>query len=166
MKPKVNDSCFVHESATIIGDVEIEEGCGIWPGAVIRGDQNRIRIGKESNVQDCCVIHVDDKNMTQIGNQVSLGHGCVVHGATIHDKVIVGMKAVVLNGAVVGQGSVIAAGALVKQGMEVPPGSLVVGVPGKVIREGDKSLEEYAERNAQTYVGLSKRHKNGEFEQF
>ena len=102
MSPRVHDSCFVHKTAVIIGDVTIGENCGIWPNAVVRGDQNSITIGNNSNVQDCCVIHVDDKNKTKMGDNVSLGHGAVVHGATIEDNVIVGMKAVVLNGAVVG----------------------------------------------------------------
>ena len=166
MKPIVHDSCFVHKTAIIIGNVTIGENGGIWPHAVIRGDQNSIVIGKNSNVQDCCVVHVDSVNQTKIGDNVSLGHGAVVHGATIENNVIIGMKAVVLNGAVIGKGSVIAAGALVKQGMVVPPGSLVVGLPGKVAREGDASLEEYAAKNARTYVELAQRHKNGDFQEF
>ncbi len=166
MKPEVHDSCFVHKTAVIIGDITIGKNTGVWPNAVIRGDQNSIFIGDNSNVQDNCVIHVDDVNSTKIGNNVSLGHGAVVHGATIEDNVIVGMKAVVLNGSVIGHGSIIAAGALVKEGAEIPPNSLVVGVPGKIVREGDKSLEEYALKNAQTYVELAKRHKDGEFQQY
>lgn len=164
MKPRIHESCFVHRTAVIIGDVVIGENTGIWPNAVIRGDQNSIKIGRNSNVQDCCVVHIDDKNQTVIGDNVSLGHGAVVHGATIQDNVIVGMKAVILNGSFVGRGSIIAAGALVKEGASIPPNSLVVGVPGKVVREGDQSLEEYAIRNAKTYVELAKRHKNGEFD--
>ncbi|MCK5024060.1 MAG: gamma carbonic anhydrase family protein [Thermoplasmata archaeon] len=166
MKPEVHDSCFVHKTAVIIGDITIGKNTGVWPNAVIRGDQNSIFIGDNSNVQDNCVIHVDDVNSTKIGNNVSLGHGAVVHGATIENNVIVGMKAVVLNGSVIGHGSIIAAGALVKEGAEIPPNSLVVGVPGKIVREGDKSLEEYALKNAQTYVELAKRHKDGEFQQY
>ena len=166
MRPDVHESCFVHKTAVIIANVTIGENCGIWPNAVIRGDQNSIVIGKNSNVQDCCIIHVDAVNQTKIGDNVSIGHGAVVHGATIEDNVIIGMKAVVLNGAVIGKGSVIAAGALVKQGMEVPPGSLVVGLPGKIAREGDPSLEEYAVKNARTYVELAQRYKSGEFTQF
>ena len=166
MKPEVHDSCFVHKTAVIIGNVTIGINGGIWPHAIIRGDQNSIFIGDNSNVQDCCVIHVDSVNQTKIGNNVSLGHGAVVHGATIEDNVIIGMKAVVMNGSVIGQGSVIAAGALVKEGAIIPPQSLVVGVPGKIVREGDKSLEEYALKNAKVYVELAKRHKDGEFQEF
>jgi carbonic anhydrase/acetyltransferase-like protein (isoleucine patch superfamily) len=166
MKPKVHDSCYVHRTAVIIGDVAVGENCGIWPNAVIRGDEAPIRIGRNSNVQDCCVVHVTTDTGTTIGENVSMGHGSVVHGATIEDNVIIGMKAVVLNKAVVGKGSVIAAGALVKEGAIIPPGSLVVGVPGKVVREGDASLEEYARKNAATYVDLARRHKAGEFPEY
>jgi carbonic anhydrase/acetyltransferase-like protein (isoleucine patch superfamily) len=166
MKPKVHDSCYVHRTAVIIGEVTIEENCGIWPNAVIRGDEASIKIGRNSNVQDCCIVHVTTDTGTTIGENVSMGHGSVVHGATIGDNVIIGMKAVVLNKAVVGRGSVIAAGALVKEGTVIPPGSLVVGVPGKVVREGDASLEEYARKNAATYVDLARRHKAGDFSEY
>ncbi len=166
MKPKVHESCFVHKTAVIIGDVSIGENCGIWPHAVVRGDEASITIGKNSNVQDCCVVHVTTDTPTKIGDNVSLGHGCVVHGATIEDNVIIGMKAVVLNRAVIGRGSVVAAGAVVKEGAVIPPGSLAAGVPVKVIRESDPGLEQYAVRNAATYVDLARRHKSGEFSEF
>lgn len=165
MKPEVHDSCFAHKTAVIIGNVTIGKNAGIWPNAIIRGDQNSIFIGDNSNVQDCCVVHVDSANKVNIGNNVSLGHGAVVHGATIEDNVIIGMKAIIMNASIIGQGSVIAAGALVKEGTKIPPNSLVVGVPGKIVREGDKSLEEYALKNAQVYVELAKRHKDGEFQE-
>jgi carbonic anhydrase/acetyltransferase-like protein (isoleucine patch superfamily) len=166
MKPKVHESCYVHRTAVIIGDVEIAEDCGVWPNAVIRGDEAPIRIGRGSNVQDCCVIHVTTDTGTRIGENVSMGHGCVVHGATVGDDVIIGMKAAVLNRAVVGKGSIVAAGAVVKEGAVIPPGSLVVGVPGKIVREGDASLGEYARKNAATYIDLAKRHKAGQFPEY
>jgi carbonic anhydrase/acetyltransferase-like protein (isoleucine patch superfamily) len=163
MKPKVHGSCFVHSTAVIVGDVTIGENSGIWPHAVVRGDEAPISIGRNSNVQDCCVVHVTGDTPTRIGDNVSLGHGCVVHGATIEDNVIIGMKATVLNRAVVGKGSIVAAGAVVKEGFVVPPGSLVAGVPAKVVRESDPALESYAIKNAATYVDLAGRHKSGEF---
>lgn len=166
MKPKVHESCFVHKTAVIVGDVTIGENCGIWPHAVVRGDEASITIGRNSNVQDCCVVHVTTDTPTKIGDNVSLGHGCVVHGATIEDNVIIGMNAVVLNRAVIGSGSVVAAGAVVKEGSVIPPGSLAAGVPVKVIRESDPSLEQYAVRNAATYMDLARRHKSGEFSEF
>jgi len=164
MKPKVHASSFVHKTAVILGDVEIGADCGIWPHSVIRGDENSVRIGEGSNVQDCCVVHCSAGFPVSIGKKVSLGHGSIVHGATIGDNVIIGMNATVLNGSVVGAGSIVGANALVKEGMQVPPGSLVVGVPGKIVREGDSALGQHAIENADTYIGLAKRHKAGEFD--
>lgn len=166
MKPKVHESCFVHATAVIIGDVTIHEDCGIWPHAVIRGDENSIEIGAGSNVQDCCVVHVSDGFPTKIGRNVSMGHGSIIHGASIADDVIVGMGACVMNGAAVGAGSIIGAAAVVKQGMVIPEGSLVLGIPGKIIKEGDAGLREETLRNATTYQELARMHKAGKFEQF
>jgi carbonic anhydrase/acetyltransferase-like protein (isoleucine patch superfamily) len=166
MDPDIHESCFVHRSCVIMGNVKVHENCGIWPNAVLRGDENTIEIAAGSNVQDCCVIHVSEAFPTMIGKNVSIGHGCVVHGATIEDAVIVGMKATVMNGAVVGSGSVVGAGALVKEGMHIKPGSLVVGVPARVLREGDPSLREMALRNARTYQDLARKHKGGGFTQY
>lgn len=162
----IHKSCYVHKTAVIIGNVTIQRNCGIWPNAVIRGDESIIEIGEGSNVQDCCVIHVSEGNPTKLGKNVSLGHGAIVHGATIGDDVIVGMNAVVLNGANIGSGSIIGAGALVKEGMVVPECSLVVGVPGKIVREGDRVLKKYAIKNAKTYQALALRHKNGKFSEY
>jgi len=166
MAPNVHKSCFVHKAAVIVGKVTIHKNCGIWPNSVIRGDESTIEIGEGSNVQDCCVIHVSEGNPTKIGKNVSLGHGAIVHGATIGDDVIVGMNAVVMNGANIGSGSIIGAGALVKEGTVVPECSLVVGVPGKVVREGDQKLKKYATENAITYQELANRHKKGEFSEY
>ncbi|MFH0815557.1 MAG: gamma carbonic anhydrase family protein [Methanobacteriota archaeon] len=166
MMPKVHASSYVHGTAIIIGDVEIGQNCGIWPHAVVRGDENTVRIGDGSNVQDCCVVHCSHGFPVAIGRSVSLGHGAIVHGATIEDDVIIGMNATVLNGSVVGAGSIIGANALVKEGMKIAPGSLVVGVPGKAIREGDASLRGHAAENAATYRELAKRHKEGVYRQY
>ena len=166
MKLKVDPSCYVHETAVIIGDVEIGRDCGIWPHAAIRGDENFIRIGEGSNVQDCCVVHCSHGFPVSIGKNVSIGHGAIIHGATIEDDVIVGMNATVLNGSVVGAGSIVGANALVKEGMKVAPGSLVVGVPGKAIREGDASLRPNCVRNAETYKELARKHKGGAYGRF
>ena len=166
MRPKIHASCFVHETAVIIGNVEIGQDCGIWPHSVIRGDKDAIRMGDGSNVQDCCVVHCSPGFPVSIGKGVSIGHGAIVHGATIEDDVIIGMNATVLNGSVVGAGSIIGANALVKEGMKIAPGSLVVGVPGKAIREGDASLKGHAVENAETYRELAKRHKEGVYERY
>jgi carbonic anhydrase/acetyltransferase-like protein (isoleucine patch superfamily) len=166
MEPEIHETCYVHESCVIIGNVKVHEKCGLWPNAVLRGDENSIEIGAGSNVQDCCVFHVSEGFPTKVGRNVSVGHGCVIHGATIEDDVIVGMNATVMNGAVVGRGSVVGAGALVKEGMRTKPGSLVVGLPARVLKEGDPTLREMALRNAQTYQDLAQRHRKGEFIQY
>ncbi len=166
MNPRVHESCFVHPSVIIIGDVVIKKNCSIWPNAVIRGDQNSIEIGEGSNVQDCCIVHVNEDHPVRIGNGVSMGHGSILHGAAIGDDVIIGMNAVVLNGADVGAGSVIGANAVVKQGMVVPRCSLVLGVPGRVIRVGDERLREEAVQNAATYRALAELHKAGTYTQY
>lgn len=166
MMPKIHESCFVADNATIIGDVEIAEGCGIWYGAVIRGDLNPIRIGKGSNIQDNCVIHVSEENGVEIGENVSVGHLAMVHGAKIGNNVIIGINATVLDGAEIGDNSIIGANALVTSGMKVPPNSLVLGVPGKVVKT-DESGEKFREmclENAKTYHRLRDEHKAGKHE--
>ena len=152
--PRVHPSAFIDDSAQVIGDVEIGEESSVWMCVVIRGDVNRIRIGRRSNVQDGTIVHVmKDTHPTAIGDNVTIGHGAVVHGCTIEDRCLVGMGAILLNGVTVGSGSIVAAGTLLPEGMQVPPRSLVMGSPGKVRRTlSDADLDEiqmYADR----YVG-------------
>ncbi|MBI5000899.1 MAG: gamma carbonic anhydrase family protein [Euryarchaeota archaeon] len=163
MRPKVDPSCFVHETAVIVGNVELAAGCSVWPHAVIRADIATIYIGEGSNVQDNAIVHCSKGFPVRIGKDVSVGHSCIVHGATIGDRVIVGMHATVMNGATIGEGSIIGANALVKEGMVVPPKSLVLGIPGKVVRSEDGSLAESALGNARNYHALRDQHKRGEF---
>ena len=133
--PRVHPSAFVDESAQVIGDVEIGEESSVWMCAVLRGDVHAIRIGRQSNVQDGTIVHVmNGTHPTTIGDQVTIGHGAVVHGCTIERQCLVGMGAILLNGAHVGAGSIVAAGTLLLEGMRVPPKSLVMGSPGKVRR--------------------------------
>lgn len=162
MKPKIHKSSFVANSAVIIDKVTIGKNCGVFPNAVIRGDDNTIEIGDGSNVQDCCVLHVDEKHPMKIGKNVSIAHGAVVHGATIEDNCLIGNNATVLDGAYIKQGSIIGANALVTVNMEVPENSLVLGVPGKVVRQ-DKKFIEMIERNAKAYQRLSKDHLKGKY---
>ncbi len=159
---KIDRSSFIASSSVIIGDVTIGKNCGIYPYAVIRGDQNSIEIGDGSNVQDCCVIHVNNKNPVKIGKNVSIGHLAMIHGATINDECLIGINATVLNGAKIGSGSVIGANALVTEGMDVPKNSLVLGVPGKVIKQ-DEGLLEMIRSNAETYKKLSQEHLQGKY---
>jgi carbonic anhydrase/acetyltransferase-like protein (isoleucine patch superfamily) len=132
--PRIAAGAFIAPTATIAGDVTIASGASVWFGAVIRADSAAVRIGERSNVQDNCVIHVDEGMPCVIGADVTLGHGAVVHGATVEDGAMIGMRATVLNGAVVGAGCIVAAQALVPEGKHVAAGQLIMGVPGKVAR--------------------------------
>jgi carbonic anhydrase/acetyltransferase-like protein (isoleucine patch superfamily) len=136
VKPRVHATAFVDISAQVIGDVEIGEASSVWMHAVLRGDVHWIRIGARSNVQDGTVVHVmSGTHPTTIGNDVTIGHAAIVHGCTLHDRILVGMGAILLNGVVVGEDSIVAAGTLLTQGTRIPPRSLVMGSPGKVRRE-------------------------------
>jgi carbonic anhydrase/acetyltransferase-like protein (isoleucine patch superfamily) len=133
--PRVHPTAYIDISAQVIGDVEIGEESSVWMAVVIRGDVNRICIGRRSNVQDGTVVHVmKDTHATTIGDDVTIGHAAVIHGCTVEDRCLIGMGTILLNGARIGAGSIVAAGTLVVEGMEVPPRSLVMGSPGKVKR--------------------------------
>ena len=162
MKPVIDETSYIAPTATIIGNVKIGKNCCIFPGAVIRGDENTITIDDGSNVQDCCVIHVDKDHKTVIGRNVTLGHGAIVHGATIEDNCIIGMHSTILNGAVIGRGSIIGANALVTTDTVIPPNSLVLGVPGKVVKQNEE-YEKQAIENAKVYQKLTKEYKENKF---
>jgi carbonic anhydrase/acetyltransferase-like protein (isoleucine patch superfamily) len=151
---------FVAENATIVGDVTLGKNTGIWFGAVLRADNDSITVGDGSNIQDNCVVHVSDKHPVTIGKNVSIGHGAIVHGCTIKDRVLVGMGAIILNGAEIGEDTIIGAGAVVTENKIIPPGSLVMGVPGKVIKELTEDQKRSIERNAEIYRGLAERYAN------
>ena len=133
--PRVHSTAFIDDSAQVIGDVEIGEESSVWMAVVIRGDVHRIRIGRRSNVQDGTVVHVMNRtHPTTVGDNVTIGHAALLHGCTIDDRCLIGMGAILLNGAHIGTGSIVAAGTLVVEEMKVPPRSLVMGSPGKVKR--------------------------------
>ena len=133
--PRVAADVYVDQSAQVIGDVEIGAESSVWMNVVIRGDVNRIRIGRRTNVQDGTVVHVmRETHPTTIRDEVTIGHAAIVHGCTIDDRVLVGMGAILLNGVDVGSDSIVAAGTLLTEGTKVPPRSLVMGSPGKVRR--------------------------------
>lgn len=162
MIPEIHKSTFVHETALVIGNVRIGKNCGVYPYAVIRGDENTIDIDDGTNVQDNCVIHCDVDHSVKIGKDVSLGHCSVIHGATIEDLCLIGINSTVLNGAKIGKGSIIGANALVKRDMIVPENSLVIGVPGKIIKQDIKFSKNNLE-NANDYKRLSKQFKQRKF---
>ena len=133
--PRVHPSAFIDDSAQVIGDVEIGEESSVWMCAVVRGDVHWIRIGRRSNIQDGTVVHAMARtHPTAIGNDVTIGHGAVIHGCTVDDECLIGIGAILLNGSHIGTQSIVGAGALILEGMQVPPRSLVLGAPGKVKR--------------------------------
>lgn len=159
---QIHKTSFVAKSAVIIGDVTIGKHCGVYPQAVIRGDENSIVISDGSNVQDCCVIHVDINHNVEIGKNVSLGHSSMIHGAIIGDNCLIGIHATVLNGARIGSGSIIGANALVTANMEIPENSMVLGIPGKIVKQ-DVGYTKIAQENAESYKKLTFQHKKKEF---
>jgi carbonic anhydrase/acetyltransferase-like protein (isoleucine patch superfamily) len=133
--PIINEKAYIAEGAQIVGNVIMEEYSSVWHNVVARADINTIKIGKYTNIQDNAVIHVDDARPAIIGDYVTVGHGAIIHGCQVEDHCLIGMGAIVLNGAVIGRGSIIAAGALVKENDIIPPFSMVVGIPGKVVKK-------------------------------
>jgi carbonic anhydrase/acetyltransferase-like protein (isoleucine patch superfamily) len=152
--PRVHPTAFIDDSAQVIGDVEIGEESSVWMSVVIRGDVHRIRVGRRTNVQDGTVVHVMNRtHPTTIGDNVTVGHAAILHGCTIEDQCLIGMGAILLNGAHVGTGSIVAAGTLIVQDMIVPPGSLVMGSPGRVKRQLTVAEVEDIQAYADRYVG-------------
>lgn len=153
--PEVAETAFIADSADIIGDVEVGNFSSIWFNAVLRGDQNKIKIGNRTSIQDGVVIHADPENGVQVGDNVSAGHGAVLHGCKIGDNVIIGMNSTVLNGAEIGKNSIVGANALVPQGKKFPDNSLIIGVPGTVKRETSEAEVEAIKENADEYVEMA-----------
>jgi len=160
-KPRVDPSAWIADTATVVGDVTVGAGVGIFYSAVLRADLESVSIGADSNVQDGAVLHADPGFPARIGDEVSIGHCAVLHGCTVEDGCLIGMNATVLNGAVIGAGSLVAANALVPEGTVVPPRSLVAGVPGKVRRELTDAEVERCRANAAVYRQLTEVHSRG-----
>jgi carbonic anhydrase/acetyltransferase-like protein (isoleucine patch superfamily) len=156
--PVLGDGAWVAPGATVLGRVRLGAAAGVWYGAVLRADTERIEVGDGSNVQDGCVLHADPGFPALLGAGVSVGHRAVVHGAVVGDDVLVGMGAVLLNGSRVGPGSLVAAGTVLLEGAEVPPGSLVAGVPGRVRRPLTADETAAIRANAARYRELARRH--------
>jgi len=154
--PKIADDVFVAENAVILGDVEIGSGSSVWYGAVIRADNDRIVIGKNSNVQDNCTLHCDEGDPITIGDNVTIGHNAVVHGCTVDSDVLVGMNSTILNGAHIRSHSIIGAGAMVKGNSDFPEGSMIVGAPAILKSQVKQATIDMIADSAQEYVDLSK----------
>jgi len=149
----------------VIGDVEIKEGVSVWHKAVLRADQNSILVKSGANVQDLVMVHVDYENDAVIGEDVTIGHGAVIHGCHIGDETIIGMNSSILSGAKIGKGCVIGANALVPPGTEIPDHSLAVGVPAEVIKE-DEDLIKKTRENARHYHDLRDEHLEGKYSEY
>lgn len=162
IRPTIAESAFIEETAVVIGDVVIGEDSSVWFNAVIRGDVHYIRIGKRTNIQDLSVIHVThDTHPTILGDDVTVGHHVVLHGCTIHDRVLVGMGSIIMDGALIGEDCLVGAGALVTEGTIVPPKSLILGVPAKVKRALTEAESAWLRESAQNYVRYARRYLDG-----
>ena len=150
--PKLGKGAYIAKTAVVLGDVTIGAHSSVWYGVVLRGDINRIVVGHHSNIQDNAVLHLADELACIVGNWVTVGHSAIVHACTVGDEVLVGMGAVILDGAVIGEQSIIGAKALVTQGTKIPPGSLVLGAPAKVVRKLSKEERAGLKWWAQKYV--------------
>jgi carbonic anhydrase/acetyltransferase-like protein (isoleucine patch superfamily) len=158
--PRVHPSCFVEDSAQVIGDVELGEDSSVWFNSVLRGDVHAIRIGQRTNIQDLTMVHVTSRRFsTTVGDDVTVGHHVVLHGCTVGNRVLVGMGAVVMDGVVIGDDCIIGAGTLLTPGTQVPPGSLVVGSPGKVKRPLTDEERSFLLESARHYVRTAADHR-------
>jgi carbonic anhydrase/acetyltransferase-like protein (isoleucine patch superfamily) len=155
-EPQAGKDVYIAPSATLVGKIEIGDFSSFWPNVSARGDVNWIRIGKKTNIQDNSVLHVTyDIHPLSIGDDVTVGHGCILHGCTIKDRCLIGMGSVVLDGAEVGPDAMIGAGSVVKQGEVVPPGTLYLGVPARLKRELSKEELAAILESAKEYAGYA-----------
>ena len=163
VKPELADkeSCWIAPDASVIGKVSLGRDVGIWFGAVLRGDNERITIGDRSNVQEHVVIHTDPGTPATVGEGCTIGHGAIIHGCTIGDNSLVGMGAIILNGAVIGKNCLVGAGALVTEGKTFPDGSLIVGSPARAVRQLDEAAIEGLRGSAQRYARNARRFRSG-----
>lgn len=158
-KPVIPDSCYIAEEAVIIGDVRLGEGVSIWPGAVLRGDNEPITIGDGSNVQECSVLHTDPGAPLVIGKNVTVGHQVMLHGCTIGDGSLIGIQSVILNKSVVGKDCLVGAGAVITENKSFPDRSVIFGSPAKAVRELNDENAARLAGSALSYVNRSKDYK-------
>lgn len=161
-KPSIAKSAWIAQSAEIIGSVELKENVSVWYHSVLRGDNAHILIEEDTNIQDGCILHCDPEHELHIGQRVSVGHGCILHGCIIESDCLIGMGAILMNGAHIGANSIIGAGAIVTEMSEIPAGSLVVGCPARIIRNVSASQIKDIQRNAAHYVELKEVHRKEE----
>ena len=160
-QPNIDPSAWVADSASVIGRVAMAEGASVWFGAVLRGDNEWITLGKDANVQDGCVLHTDIGYPLTLGERVSIGHQVMLHGCTVGEGTLIGIGAIVLNGAKIGKNCVVGAGSLVTEGKEFPDNSLIVGSPARVLRTLEPEQIERFGRAATFYVSNAARYRAG-----
>jgi carbonic anhydrase/acetyltransferase-like protein (isoleucine patch superfamily) len=159
--PKFGANCFFADNAVIVGEVSMGDNCTVWFNAVVRGDVHSITIGNNTNVQDGAIIHCTyQKAKTVIGSNVSIAHNAIVHGCTVHDNVLIGMGAIIMDDAVIGENSVIAAGAVVLAGTKIEPGSIYAGMPAKKVKDIGDEMKEVIQRTARNYPMYAEWFKN------
>lgn len=161
--PRIDATAFIHPRALVCGDVTLGPRVSVWPCAVLRGDTAAITVGADSNVQDGAVLHVDHGVACTVGARVGIGHRAIVHGATVADDCLIGMGAILLNHVRVGSGSIVGAGAVCPEGMEIPANSLVLGVPGRVVRQTTEAERARIRGTVESYLALQEEHRRGAF---
>ncbi len=159
--PRLGKDAWVADNAQVVGDVELGDNASVWFGVVIRGDNETIRIGRNTNVQDLSVLHSDHGKPLSIGDNVTLGHQVMVHGCTIGDNSLIGIGAIVLNGARIGRNCIVGAGSVVTEGKEFPDNSLIIGSPAKVVRTLDDAAAAKLAASAENYVANARRFARG-----
>ena len=159
IEPKIDETAFIAESADVVGQVTIERNANIWYGSVLRGDDNYITVGENTNIQDGSIVHISEKFPTIIGNNVTVGHKSIIHGCEIGDNTLIGMGSIVLDGAKVGEFTLLGAGSLVPPGKKIPSGVLAMGSPAKVIRELTEDEKKNLVQSALKYVETANNHR-------
>jgi carbonic anhydrase/acetyltransferase-like protein (isoleucine patch superfamily) len=165
-RPQVGEDVFIADNATLVGRVKVGNQCSIWYNAVLRGDEEEIIVGDRTNIQDGCILHADINEPTVIGKECIIGHGAIIHGASIGDNTLIGMRATVLNRAKIGKFCLIGAHALVTQDMEIPDFSVVMGMPGKIVKKLSEEHAQMFRDGAITYIELAQAYLDGQFEKF
>jgi carbonic anhydrase/acetyltransferase-like protein (isoleucine patch superfamily) len=159
----VEPTIFIARGAIVLGEVQLGRDASVWYNAVIRGDAERISIGEATNIQDLSMVHADPGYPCVVGSRVTVGHRVILHGCTVEDDCLIGMGAILLTGVRVGKGSIVGAGAVLLEGTEVPPGSLVVGIPGRVVRQVDEAMTARVDVSWRHYIADAQRHHAGAF---
>ena len=156
-KPTLEEEVYIAETAVIIGDVTLKRNTNIWFGAVLRGDEESIVIGENTNIQENSIVHVDENNKVEVGDGCTIGHGVIVHGCKIGDNTLIGMGAIILNGAQIGNNTIVGAGSLITQNKKFDDGVLIIGNPAKVVRRLTDEEIENNKKSCLNYIELSKR---------